>query len=185
MSNSSQGPGWWMASDGKWYAPEQHPDYRPSGSAPPPDSAPTTAAPPPMPQAAMPTAQITCPGCNTKVHLPTDSTRGVCPNCSNAIVFRKCVSTGTTLPVLESWTTWTHSGCPIKHSVANVSNPRFNCPRCNKVTRLEQKGGRRYRCADCRKLYVKCSCDTFVKPPLIAGTRWKCPNCGTWHSGNY
>jgi hypothetical protein len=28
MSDSSQGPGWWVASDGKWYAPEQHPDAR-------------------------------------------------------------------------------------------------------------------------------------------------------------
>ncbi len=26
MSDTSQGPGWWMASDGKWYAPELHPD---------------------------------------------------------------------------------------------------------------------------------------------------------------
>ena len=26
MSDSSQGPGWWVASDGKWYAPELHPD---------------------------------------------------------------------------------------------------------------------------------------------------------------
>jgi hypothetical protein len=22
-------PGWWQASDSKWYPPEQHPDYRP------------------------------------------------------------------------------------------------------------------------------------------------------------
>lgn len=29
MSDTSQGDGWWQASDGKWYAPEQHPDYRP------------------------------------------------------------------------------------------------------------------------------------------------------------
>lgn len=29
MSDSSQGEGWWVASDGKWYAPEQHPDYKP------------------------------------------------------------------------------------------------------------------------------------------------------------
>ena len=28
MSDFSQGPGWWEASDGKWYAPELHPDYR-------------------------------------------------------------------------------------------------------------------------------------------------------------
>lgn len=27
MSDTSQGEGWWAASDGKWYAPEQHPDY--------------------------------------------------------------------------------------------------------------------------------------------------------------
>jgi hypothetical protein len=26
MSDSSQGPGWWIASDGKWYSPELHPD---------------------------------------------------------------------------------------------------------------------------------------------------------------
>ena len=31
MSDASQGPGWWQASDGKWYPPEQQP-----GIAPPP-----------------------------------------------------------------------------------------------------------------------------------------------------
>jgi len=30
MSDVSQGPGWWIASDGKWYAPELHPDVQPS-----------------------------------------------------------------------------------------------------------------------------------------------------------
>lgn len=29
MSEVAQGPGWWQASDGKWYAPELHPSYRP------------------------------------------------------------------------------------------------------------------------------------------------------------
>jgi hypothetical protein len=29
MSDTSQGPGWWMASDGKWYAPELHPGAPP------------------------------------------------------------------------------------------------------------------------------------------------------------
>jgi Domain of unknown function (DUF4282) len=33
MSDSSQGPGWWQASDGKWYPPEQQ-----SGALPPPPS---------------------------------------------------------------------------------------------------------------------------------------------------
>jgi hypothetical protein len=36
MSEQSQGPGWWQASDGKWYAPEQRP----------PAAAPTYAAGP-------------------------------------------------------------------------------------------------------------------------------------------
>ena len=33
MSDVSQGPGWWVASDGKWYPPELHPNF---ASAPPP-----------------------------------------------------------------------------------------------------------------------------------------------------
>lgn len=41
MSDTSQGPGWWQASDDKWYPPEQHPDYSP----PPP---PPTPPPPPL-----------------------------------------------------------------------------------------------------------------------------------------
>ena len=36
MSDTSQSGGWWEASDGKWYSPETHPNYRP---------------PPPIPQA--------------------------------------------------------------------------------------------------------------------------------------
>ena len=28
MSDTSQGGGWWVASDSKWYPPEAHPDYR-------------------------------------------------------------------------------------------------------------------------------------------------------------
>lgn len=28
VSDTSQGPGWWQASDGRWYPPEQHPDYQ-------------------------------------------------------------------------------------------------------------------------------------------------------------
>ena len=34
MSDTSQGPGWWQASDGKWYPPEQAPGYQaPAGGA--------------------------------------------------------------------------------------------------------------------------------------------------------
>ena len=58
MSDVSQGPGWWLASDGKWYPPEEVPDYgaaaQTSGApvAPPygpPPAAPGYAATPPAP----------------------------------------------------------------------------------------------------------------------------------------
>jgi hypothetical protein len=34
MSDTSQGPGWWLASDGKWYSPEQATPQAPSAPAP-------------------------------------------------------------------------------------------------------------------------------------------------------
>jgi uncharacterized RDD family membrane protein YckC len=34
MSNVSQGPGWWIASDQKWYPPESHPGYQPPPPGP-------------------------------------------------------------------------------------------------------------------------------------------------------
>ncbi len=34
MSDVSQGPGWWLASDGRWYPPEQHPNYTPPPPSP-------------------------------------------------------------------------------------------------------------------------------------------------------
>ena len=52
MSDQSEGPGWWQASDGKWYSPETHPDYRPP--PPPPSNAP----PPPQPATPAPPAEV-------------------------------------------------------------------------------------------------------------------------------
>lgn len=45
MSDQSQGPGWWQASDGKWYPPEQAPGVQPPTTAPiggPPTQPPAT-----------------------------------------------------------------------------------------------------------------------------------------------
>jgi hypothetical protein len=46
MSDASQGPGWWVASDGKWYPPESHPDYLPPAPPPPPTASPPVAQTP-------------------------------------------------------------------------------------------------------------------------------------------
>src|SRR5271170_1304324 len=43
------GPGWWEGGDGRWYAPEQHPDYRPPSPAPPLDLPPSPSDAPPPP----------------------------------------------------------------------------------------------------------------------------------------
>lgn len=47
MSDTPQGPGWWLASDGRYYPPEQHPSASQPGPTPPAVVAPTT--PPPGP----------------------------------------------------------------------------------------------------------------------------------------
>lgn len=48
MSETPGGPGWWQASDGKWYPPELHPDATAAGFPPP------TSGPPGVPPAGPP-----------------------------------------------------------------------------------------------------------------------------------
>ena len=46
MSDVPQGEGWWKAVDGRWYSPEQHPDYV-APPPPPPPPPPSTGSPGP------------------------------------------------------------------------------------------------------------------------------------------
>ena len=52
-ADSSQGPGWWQASDGKWYPPEQRPGAAPTSPTPPvaPASQPPASTPSAVPSA--------------------------------------------------------------------------------------------------------------------------------------
>src|ERR1700686_4345425 len=54
MSDISQGPGWWQASDGKWYPSEQHPNH---WSSPPPPMSGFAGAPYPVTARYYPTGQ--------------------------------------------------------------------------------------------------------------------------------
>jgi hypothetical protein len=61
-ADSSQGPGWWQASDGKWYPPEQRPGGSPSptpsaSQGPSPTTSPTTSPYPTPGPAPIPSAQ--------------------------------------------------------------------------------------------------------------------------------
>src|ERR1700677_5055919 len=49
MSDASKGPGWWLASDGKWYPPHLHP----SELAPPPPKSVPPSVPAPFESPAM------------------------------------------------------------------------------------------------------------------------------------
>jgi hypothetical protein len=82
MSDVSQGPGWWLATDGKWYAPEQHPSYVVLPPLPPPPpavpsavAAPTVslaahAMPPPPPGTAL-APQTVIPGVEASRLVPS------------------------------------------------------------------------------------------------------------------
>jgi hypothetical protein len=45
MSDVSNGPGWWQASDGKWYPPEQQPNYEAATPPPSPTQSPSPTRP--------------------------------------------------------------------------------------------------------------------------------------------
>jgi hypothetical protein len=62
MSDTQQGAGWWQASDGKWYAPEQHPDYRAEATPPESGEAQPAAAQASAPAYAAPAAGYEAPG---------------------------------------------------------------------------------------------------------------------------
>jgi hypothetical protein len=51
MTDVSPGPGWWIASDGKWYAPELHPSVRDDCPPPADPSAPPLHRAAPVPSA--------------------------------------------------------------------------------------------------------------------------------------
>jgi hypothetical protein len=63
MSSASQGPGWWQASDGKWYAPQQKSGYE----APPP---PPVATPPAPPSSSAPPAPTQYPATGGQYSAP-------------------------------------------------------------------------------------------------------------------
>lgn len=67
MSDTQQGAGWWQASDGKWYPPEQHPNYGAEAASPAASPAASGEAPPsasttPAPTYTAPAAGYGAPG---------------------------------------------------------------------------------------------------------------------------
>lgn len=60
MSSERPENGWWQASDGRWYPPEQHPDHQPD--MPPPPPPPPVGSPPAGPDSWPAPPNPTAPG---------------------------------------------------------------------------------------------------------------------------
>jgi hypothetical protein len=72
MSDTSQGPGWWLASDGKWYPPELW-------TGPPAGAAPTNSGAPAAAAAQSPTYPSYAPAYPTRPSAATPYAAGVYP----------------------------------------------------------------------------------------------------------
>lgn len=84
MSDIFEGPGWWMASDGKWYPPHLHADasYRArwvnvAAPAPAPDTSAEVLAPDPAPSSTPPATSISAPDAAASWVPETRATRPV------------------------------------------------------------------------------------------------------------
>ena len=62
MSDAQQGPGWWQASDGKWYPPESHPSRRPPPPPPPQATPPPPGSGAPAPHPGPPLGSVVAGG---------------------------------------------------------------------------------------------------------------------------
>jgi hypothetical protein len=71
MSEESQGPGWWIASDGQWYAPHLHPSVRDGRSEAPEEKAPERTAPVTRPGTWLPSSSGPHPIQSPEISRPT------------------------------------------------------------------------------------------------------------------
>ncbi len=69
MSDVAQGPGWWVASDGKWYPPESHPEAAP----PPPPPSTGLFAPLPAPSTTGPATGLSATNWRNAMPPPSSS----------------------------------------------------------------------------------------------------------------
>jgi hypothetical protein len=113
MSDVSQGPGWWQASDGKWYAPEQMqqppppaPPTVPPAYSPAPYANQMTPQAPPSPAYQAPGyAQKICPGCSNVLM----ASAAVCPRCGTPVAAPRSKGVAILLAVFLSFWTWLYT----------------------------------------------------------------------------
>jgi hypothetical protein len=93
MSDTSQGPGWWIASDGKWYPPQAPPVHSPQMVAVP------------MPNAGYPVAYKSCPTCAAGLH----ATATMCTSCGTPLSSPRAKGASVLLAVFLTFWTWVYT----------------------------------------------------------------------------
>jgi LSD1 subclass zinc finger protein len=63
------------------------------------------------------TVEVVCPECRNTFMVPDGAPETTCPQCSEHIVWRRCLDTDEVFPVLTKWSTWIHPGCESVHVV--------------------------------------------------------------------
>ena len=63
------------------------------------------------------TVETVCPECQNRFLVADGAAEATCPQCSEHIVWRRCLDTDQVFPVLTKWTTWVHPGCDSVHVV--------------------------------------------------------------------
>ena len=76
MSDAQEGPGWWQATDGKWYPPESHPSQQ---APPPPAAYQVTPGYPPHPGYTPPSGYTPPPGYSAPPGYPAAPGAGAPP----------------------------------------------------------------------------------------------------------
>jgi hypothetical protein len=77
------------------------------------------------------TVEVVCPECRNTFLVPDGAPETVCPQCSEHIVWRRCLDTDQVFPVLTKWTTWVHPGCDSVHVVdltVKIAQPTPEAP---------------------------------------------------------
>jgi hypothetical protein len=134
MSDVSQGPGWWLASDGKWYPPEQAPP--PPPPPPPPTGAAAAPAKPALPAGGPKDYLRVCDGCGTGWLLPKEWAKEKPPKGFQV----RSMQRATRFAIGRQRERYSMQAATLQGSQDRVLN-NARCPSCGSTTYTQYKPG--------------------------------------------
>ena len=93
----------------------------------------------------------------------------MCPRCHASV------------DVKERWGQWACHECGQVHtSYWGGTIKRVRCVRCKQTTEVAL-GAPTFRCAGCRREYLRCACNAYTSFSLLVRQRWRCRSCKQWN----